>query len=75
MIAERACRRMRPGEILLLHDGCATPGIDPRRDQTAAAVPDIVARWRAGGYRFVTMGELAGAGAPAALPGAPAGGR
>lgn len=54
-IAARACRRMAPGEILLLHDGCGTPGIDPRRDQTAAAVPEIVRRWREAGYRFVTV--------------------
>ena len=73
VIVERACRRMRPGEILLLHDGCATPGIDPRRDQTAAAVPEIVARWRAGGYRLVTVSELAAPGDPA-HPGVPAGG-
>ena len=55
VIAARATRRMRPGEILLLHDGCGTPGIDPRRDQTAAAVPEIVDRWRAAGYRFVPV--------------------
>jgi peptidoglycan/xylan/chitin deacetylase (PgdA/CDA1 family) len=58
-IAERACSRMAGGEILLLHDGCATPGIDPRRDQTAEAVPEIVRRWREAGYAFVTVGEMA----------------
>jgi peptidoglycan-N-acetylglucosamine deacetylase len=61
-IADRACRAMAPGEILLLHDGCGTPGLDPRRDQTAAAVPEIVRRWRAAGYRFVTVDAFAGAG-------------
>jgi peptidoglycan/xylan/chitin deacetylase (PgdA/CDA1 family) len=74
VIAARACRAMRGGEILLLHDGCATPGIDPRRDQTAAAVPEIVARWRAAGYELVTLGELAGA-APARPPGRAVAGR
>jgi peptidoglycan/xylan/chitin deacetylase (PgdA/CDA1 family)/uncharacterized membrane protein YbhN (UPF0104 family) len=69
-IAERASRRPSPGEILLLHDGCATPGIDPRRDQTAAAIPEIVRRWRAAGYETATVGELA-----AALPARPAGRR
>ncbi|HET6439921.1 MAG TPA: lysylphosphatidylglycerol synthase domain-containing protein [Anaeromyxobacter sp.] len=59
-IVARATRRMRPGEILLLHDGCGTPGIDPRRDQTAAAVPGIVERWRAAGYQFVTVSALGG---------------
>lgn len=65
-IAERACRRPRPGEILLLHDGCGTPGIDPRRDQTAAAIPDIVRRWRASGFELATVGELAAAAPPGA---------
>jgi len=58
-IAERASRDPRPGEILLLHDGCGTPGIDPRRDQTAAAVPEIVRRWREEGYAFVGLAALA----------------
>jgi peptidoglycan/xylan/chitin deacetylase (PgdA/CDA1 family)/uncharacterized membrane protein YbhN (UPF0104 family) len=70
VIAERASRRPRPGEILLLHDGCATPGLDPRRDQTAAAIPEIVRRWRAAGYETATVGELA-----ESLPARPAGGR
>lgn len=58
-IAARASRRPRPGEILLLHDGCGTPGIDPRRDQTAEAVPEIVRRWRDQGYEFVGLETLA----------------
>jgi peptidoglycan/xylan/chitin deacetylase (PgdA/CDA1 family)/uncharacterized membrane protein YbhN (UPF0104 family) len=57
-VVERACAHMRGGEILLLHDGCGTPGLDPRRDQTAAAVPEIVRRWRAAGYDFVTIDRL-----------------
>jgi peptidoglycan/xylan/chitin deacetylase (PgdA/CDA1 family) len=55
VIAARASARPRPGEILLLHDGCGTPGIDPRRDQTAAAIPEIVRRWREAGFEFVTL--------------------
>lgn len=58
-IAERATRAPRGGEILLLHDGCGTPGIDPRRDQTAEAVPEIVRRWREAGFAFVTLDGLA----------------
>jgi peptidoglycan/xylan/chitin deacetylase (PgdA/CDA1 family)/uncharacterized membrane protein YbhN (UPF0104 family) len=58
-IAERASRAPRPGEIVLLHDGCGTAGIDPRRDQTAAAVEEIVRRWRAAGFELVTAGALA----------------
>ncbi|HEX8909136.1 MAG TPA: lysylphosphatidylglycerol synthase domain-containing protein [Anaeromyxobacteraceae bacterium] len=68
-IVERACARRRGGEILLLHDGCGTPGLDPRRDQTAAAVPELVRRWREDGFDFVTVDVLA-----AARP-APGGGR
>jgi peptidoglycan/xylan/chitin deacetylase (PgdA/CDA1 family)/uncharacterized membrane protein YbhN (UPF0104 family) len=63
-IAERASRRPRSGEIVLLHDGCGTPGIDARRDQTAAAIPEIVRRWRAAGFEFVPIGELAAAAPP-----------
>lgn len=59
VIAARASRRPTPGEILLLHDGCATPGLGPGRDQTAAALPEIVGRWRAAGYAFVTLDALA----------------
>jgi peptidoglycan/xylan/chitin deacetylase (PgdA/CDA1 family) len=63
-IVRRACARMRGGEILLLHDACgdAPPGAPPapaqRRDQTAEAVQEIVRRWRAAGYRFVTLDAL-----------------
>jgi peptidoglycan/xylan/chitin deacetylase (PgdA/CDA1 family)/uncharacterized membrane protein YbhN (UPF0104 family) len=65
VIAERAARGARSGEIVLLHDGCGTPGIDPRRDQTAAAVPEIVRRLRGAGLELVTAGELAAAAPPA----------
>ncbi len=58
VIAERACARPKGGEILLLHDGCGTPGLDPRRDQTAAAIPEIARRWRAAGFEFVTVDAL-----------------
>jgi uncharacterized protein (TIRG00374 family) len=57
-IVARACRGMRGGEILLLHDGCGAPGNDPRREQTAAAVPEIVRRWEAAGHRFVPIDEM-----------------
>ena len=63
-IAERATEKMRGGEILLLHDGCGTPGIDPRRDQTAEAILEIVRRWREAGYELVTVDALE-AGTPA----------
>jgi peptidoglycan/xylan/chitin deacetylase (PgdA/CDA1 family)/uncharacterized membrane protein YbhN (UPF0104 family) len=59
VIAARASARPRDGEILLLHDGCATPGIDPRRDQTAAAIPEIARRWREAGFSFASLDDLA----------------
>jgi len=61
VIAARATARPRPGEILLLHDGCGSPGIDRRRDQTAAAIPEIVRRWREAGFEFVTLEAFLGA--------------
>jgi peptidoglycan/xylan/chitin deacetylase (PgdA/CDA1 family) len=50
-IAKRTVEGARPGSILLLHDG---DGYDPRGDrmQTAQAVPLIVDRLHAQGYRF-----------------------
>jgi peptidoglycan/xylan/chitin deacetylase (PgdA/CDA1 family)/uncharacterized membrane protein YbhN (UPF0104 family) len=57
-IAARATDRLRAGEILLLHDGCATPGIDPRRDQTAEAVAEIARRARAQGLELVRLDAL-----------------
>jgi peptidoglycan/xylan/chitin deacetylase (PgdA/CDA1 family) len=50
-IAERTVEGARPGAILLLHDG---DGYDPAGDrvQTAQAVPLIIDRLLAQGYRF-----------------------
>jgi peptidoglycan/xylan/chitin deacetylase (PgdA/CDA1 family) len=56
----------RSGSIVLLHAG---PGVTPR------ALPAIIARYRARGFRFVTIPELLGAShggaAPAVSPEAP----
>ncbi|MBI5482167.1 MAG: polysaccharide deacetylase family protein, partial [Deltaproteobacteria bacterium] len=54
VIAARARRALRPGAVLLLHDG--GPGAD--RTQTAAALPAIIAAARARGLRLVTVPEL-----------------
>src|SRR5439155_3972715 len=50
-IVDRTIEGTRPGSILLLHDG---DGYDPLGDrrQTARAVPLIIDRLRADGYRF-----------------------
>jgi uncharacterized protein (TIRG00374 family) len=64
-IVRRATRGLRSGEIVLLHDGCGTPGIDPRRDQTAQAITEIVRAARAAGLEPATIPEMAtGASAP-----------
>ena len=64
-IVSRATRGLQPGEIVLLHDGCGTPGIDPRRDQTAQAVPEVVRAARAAGLAPVTVPEMAAVASPA----------
>lgn len=50
-------RRVRPGGILVAHDG----GV-PDRTATVAAVPLVLGRLRAAGYRVVPVGELLTAG-------------
>jgi peptidoglycan/xylan/chitin deacetylase (PgdA/CDA1 family) len=69
VIAARAARALRPGAVLLLHDG--GPGAD--RSQTAAALPAIIAAARARGLRLVTLPELMGAAAAPARPAAAGG--
>jgi peptidoglycan/xylan/chitin deacetylase (PgdA/CDA1 family) len=56
-IRERVRRRLRPGAIILLHDG---DGYDPRgdRSQTAAAVSGILADARSAGFEFRPLAEL-----------------
>jgi peptidoglycan/xylan/chitin deacetylase (PgdA/CDA1 family) len=51
-IVRRVLAAVRPGAIVLMHDG----GGD--RSQTVAAVPAIVRRLRARGYRLVTVERL-----------------
>jgi peptidoglycan/xylan/chitin deacetylase (PgdA/CDA1 family) len=53
-IARRTLAGVRPGSILLLHDG---DGYDPAgdRSQTAEALPSILAGLRERGYGFVTL--------------------
>jgi len=56
-IRRRVRRRLRPGAIVLLHDG---DGYDPEGDrmQTAAALPGIIRDAREGGYEFGSLSEL-----------------
>jgi peptidoglycan/xylan/chitin deacetylase (PgdA/CDA1 family) len=60
---------IRPGAVIDLHDGVGssafggTGGYDAslvrRRNAELAALPAAIASWKAAGYRFVTMSELA----------------
>lgn len=51
-IAERCVTMTEPGGIILMHVGS--------QSQDAAALPDIIARLRADGYRFVTIRDMVG---------------
>jgi len=53
VIAERA-KALKPGEILLLHDGKGAD-LQPDRSQTAAALPKIIRDYKNRGYGFVTL--------------------
>lgn len=54
VIAERVVNQVKPGDILLLHDG---DGYDPVGDrlQTAAALPRIIDGLRSRGYTFTSL--------------------
>jgi len=56
-IRQRMLAKLRPGAILLLHDG---DGDDPRgdRQQTAEALPGIIEDVRAAGYEFRPVTDL-----------------
>jgi peptidoglycan/xylan/chitin deacetylase (PgdA/CDA1 family) len=53
-IAGRSLRQVRPGSIILSHDGGGPRG------QTLAAYPGVIGALRRRGYRFVTVPELLG---------------
>lgn len=61
-IAKRVVARVRPGSIVLLHDG----GGD--RSQTVRALPIIIKELRERGYEFVTVEELVEAGGVTKAP-------
>ncbi|MER7708067.1 polysaccharide deacetylase family protein [Kitasatospora sp. NPDC097605] len=56
VIAERVLGQVRPGSVILMHDG----GDD--RSQTVAALPAVITGLRARGYRLVSLDELLAAG-------------
>ena len=52
VIVQRALSGARPGAIILLHDAGGN------RTQTVAALPQIIKRLRARGYKLVTVPKL-----------------
>ncbi|MER6214333.1 polysaccharide deacetylase family protein [Streptomyces sp. NPDC001674] len=64
-IARLILDAVRPGSVVLLHDG----GGD--RSQTVAALPTVIERLLADGYRFVTVGGLTPDPAGPSLPARP----
>jgi peptidoglycan/xylan/chitin deacetylase (PgdA/CDA1 family) len=56
-IAMRVLQRVRPGAIILLHDGLDTRG-NPPMQNTVDALPAIIEGLQARGYHFVTVPEL-----------------
>ena len=56
-IADRVCKDVFPGAIVLLHDGDA-PAQTASREQTVQATDIIIDRLRKEGYEFVTIDEL-----------------
>ena len=58
-LAAAAVAHAHPGAIILLHDGLNLSN-HPDRSATVEALPEIIHRLRAEGYRFVTVSELLG---------------
>ena len=56
-IADRVCKDVFPGAIVLLHDGDA-PAQKASREQTVQATSIIIDELRQKGYEFVTLDEL-----------------
>jgi peptidoglycan/xylan/chitin deacetylase (PgdA/CDA1 family) len=54
-VIDRVVAAARPGEIVLMHVG-ANP--DDHTTLDAAALPTVISRLRAAGYRFVTLDAL-----------------
>jgi peptidoglycan/xylan/chitin deacetylase (PgdA/CDA1 family) len=57
-ICQRVLRRVRPGSIILFHDGRGN------RSDTVAALPTIIRALKGRGYRLVTIPELLSDGSP-----------
>ena len=56
-IVSRVTENVKPGSVILLHDG-DSPANGGSREQTVQALPQIIDRLHAEGYTFVTVDEL-----------------
>lgn len=57
VIAQRVLSQIKPGSIILLHDGMGT-SVNPQVQNMVAALPIIIETLQAKGYSFVTIPEL-----------------
>jgi peptidoglycan/xylan/chitin deacetylase (PgdA/CDA1 family) len=61
VIERKVSRQIRGGDVILLHDGSHKQmGAD--RSQTVAATDHLISRYKSGGYGFVTIPQMLGAG-------------
>jgi peptidoglycan/xylan/chitin deacetylase (PgdA/CDA1 family) len=57
VIVDRVSRRVRGGDVVLMHDG-GHLGMGADRAQTVIATDRIISRYKSEGYRFVTVSEM-----------------
>jgi len=57
LIVSRIVEKVRPGSIVLCHDGSES-GVEQDRSQTVEAMPIMIEKLKKEGYRFVTISEL-----------------
>lgn len=56
-IVDKVSTRIRGGDVVLLHDG-SHHGFGVDRSKTVAAVEQLIARTKAGGFQFATVPEM-----------------
>jgi peptidoglycan/xylan/chitin deacetylase (PgdA/CDA1 family) len=61
VIADRVSRRVRGGDVILMHDG-GHLGMGADRAQTVAATDLLIASYKNQGYQFATISEMMGRG-------------
>jgi peptidoglycan/xylan/chitin deacetylase (PgdA/CDA1 family) len=61
VIERKVSRQIRGGDVILLHDG-GHKQMGADRSQTVAATDHLISRYKSGGYGFVTIPQMLGAG-------------